>query len=210
MLLIDTVATHIIQQLGQALAQALDVVRDGETMVQYRYLSEVSSLTMREPFSLEVGKCIYPRLPYPSQSGTLERDFIQWVDNDSTIEAFCKINEHKHDFLRLRYLRDDGLPAFYYPDFITRAKDAIYMVETKAAGQINHPNVQRKKRAAINWCADINRLQPEQRFGREWHYALLSETIFYDWRDKGARMADLFEFCRLRESAGTTGQVALL
>lgn len=209
-LLIDTVATHIIQQLGQALAHALDVVRDGETRVQYRYLSEVSSLTMREPFSVEVGKCIYLRLPYPSQSGTLEHHFIQWADNDSTIEAFCKINEHKHDFLRLRYLRDDGLPAFYYPDFITRTKDAIYMVETKAAGQINHPNVQRKKRAAINWCADINRLQLEQRFGREWHYTLLSEAIFYDWRDKGARMADLFEFCGLRESAGATGQVALL
>lgn len=182
---------------------------EGETVVNHRYLSEVAKLSMRESFSVEVVKCIYPRLPYPSQSGNLEKNFILWADADSTVDAFCKINEQRHHFTRLRYLKDDGLPAFYSPDFIVRSKDCIYLVETKARGQISHPNVQRKKMAAVNWCANINRLPVEKRANREWHYVLLSETAFYEWRDKNARMAEMLDFARLREQMGAV-QASLL
>jgi hypothetical protein len=34
--------------------------------------------------------------------------------------AFCKISENRHTFARLRYVKDDGLPAFYSPDFLVR------------------------------------------------------------------------------------------
>jgi len=165
-LLLDPVATHVITQLARAI-MAAEVTRiEGETVVNHRYLSEVAKLSMRETFSVEVVKCIYPRLPYPSQSGNLEKNFILWADADSTVDAFCKINEQRHHFTRLRYLKDDGLPAFYSPDFIVRSKDCIYLVETKAKGQISHPNVQRKKMAAVNWCANINRLPAEKRADR--------------------------------------------
>ncbi|WP_197531808.1 hypothetical protein [Aromatoleum aromaticum] len=50
------------------------------------------------------------------------------------MEAFCKIIETRHDFARLRYVKEDGLPAFYSPDFLVRCADAVYLVETKAQG----------------------------------------------------------------------------
>ncbi|WP_204306265.1 hypothetical protein, partial [Stenotrophomonas maltophilia] len=71
-------------------------------------------------------------------------------------DAFCKINEQKHTFARLRYIKEDGLPAFYSPDFFVRADGAIYLVETKAQGQLSSPNVLRKRRAAVAWCDRIN------------------------------------------------------
>ena len=209
LLLLDPVATHVVTQLARAIMAAEEICIEGETVVNHRYLSEVANLSMRGSFSVEVVKCIYPRLPYPSQSGILEKNFILWADADSTVDAFCKINEQRHHFTRLRYLKDDGLPAFYSPDFIVRSEDCIYLVETKAKGQVSHPNVQRKKMAAVNWCANINRLSAEKRANREWHYVLLSEVTFYEWRDKNARMAEMLDFARLREQAGAV-QASLL
>ena len=208
-LLLDPVATHVITQLARAIMAAEEIRVEGETVVNHRYLSEVANLSMRESFSVEVVKCIYPRLPYPSQSGNLEKNFILWADADSTVDAFCKINEQRHHFTRLRYLKDDGLPAFYSPDFIVRSKDCIYLVETKAKGQVSHPNVQRKKMAAVNWCGNTNRLPAEKRAKREWHYVLLSEATFYEWRDKNARMAEMLDFARLRGQTGAA-QASLL
>jgi hypothetical protein len=33
---------------------------------------------------------------------------------------------------------------------------------------------------------------------REWHYVLLGEQVFYDWRDKGASIRDMLEYAKLR------------
>ena len=51
------------------------------------------------------------------------------------------MHEDKHDFVRLRYVKENGLPAFYSPDFLVRTASSIYLVETKAQGQVAHPNV---------------------------------------------------------------------
>ena len=75
--------------------------------------------------------------------------------------------------------------------FMVRTADAVYLVETKAQQQTNHPNVQRKRKAAATWCSRINELPPYDRGGREWHYALVGESLFDDWRNKHARIAEL-------------------
>jgi len=41
---------------------------------------------------------------------------------------------------------------FYYPDFVVERNDAIYLVEVKAANQVDTGEVQDKKRAAMNYC----------------------------------------------------------
>jgi type III restriction enzyme len=125
------------------------------------------------------------------------------------VEAFCKISENRHDFVRLRYIKEDGLAAFYIPDFLVRTADAIYLVETKAQQQVIHANVQRKLKAAVTWCERINALAPELRDGRAWHYALLGESIFHDWRQKGARMAELLQFSRARPISTSNAQAGL-
>jgi type III restriction enzyme len=104
----------------------------------------------------------------------------------------------RHSFTRLRYVKEDGLPAFYHPDFLVRCGGSIYLVETKAQGQVTTSNVKRTKRAAVAWCDRIDTLTPEQRSNAEWHYVLLGEQVFYDWRGKGASIRDMLEYAKLR------------
>ena len=113
LLLVDTIAEHIIKVWTEQLLAALEMETTGDAEVMHRHLSEVRRLTMRESSSELVNKCIYPRLPFPSRNGGLELSFMEMANRDGEVEAFCKINEQKHDFLRLRYIKEDGLPAFY-------------------------------------------------------------------------------------------------
>ena len=124
--------------------------------------------------------------------------------------AFCKISETRHPFARLRYVKDDGLAAFYSPDFLVRTASAIFLVETKAQQQTNHPNVQRKRKAAVAWCERINQLPPEHRQGLPWHCVLLAEDVVHEWQGKGAHLAQLLDFARLRPLAGASLQTSLL
>jgi type III restriction enzyme len=209
LLLLQPVLDHIVKIFGLALVRAEEHTTSGSTEVRHRHLSEVTRLMVRESASLEVSKCIYTRLPYPARSGGLERAFIEWADLDTGVEAFCKISENRHDFARLRYVRDDGMPAFYIPDFLVRTDDAIYLVETKAQEQVSHPNVQRKLKAATTWCERINTLDAAQRGDRRWHYTLVGESLFYDWREKGARLGELLTFSRVRAAPTAQAQGGL-
>lgn len=202
LLLLQPVVDHVVREFGLALVRAEEHAVIGGAEVRHRRLSEVTKLMVRESASLEVTKCIYERLPYPTRSGGLERAFIEWAQTDAGVEAFCKISENRHDFARLRYIKDDGLPAFYIPDFMVRTAEGVYLVETKAQQQVGHPNVQRKLKAAATWCERVNTLAPELRGGRPWHYALVGESLFHDWRQKGARLGDLLAFSRARAATG--------
>ncbi|MCA3174865.1 MAG: restriction endonuclease subunit R, partial [Burkholderiales bacterium] len=197
-LLVDPVTEHIMRIWARQLLEAEETTTAAYAEVTHRNLSEVEKLTMRESASLAVNKSIYLRLPFPTRSGGLERAFIEAADRDGSVDAFCKLNEQKHSFTRLRYVKEDGLLAFYHPDFLVKCGDNIYMVETKGQDRVNTPNVKRKKRAAVAWCEKINTLEPAQRGNAEWHYVLLGEDVFYEWRDKGASIHDMLEFARLR------------
>ncbi|HEU4857890.1 MAG TPA: DEAD/DEAH box helicase family protein [Rhodanobacteraceae bacterium] len=206
LLLLQPVVDHIVKVFALALVKAEDRSLTGEVDVRHRRLSEVAKLTMRESSSMEVTKCIYPRLPYPSHGGGLERAFIEWALHDASVSAFCKVSETRHDFVRLRYVKDNGLAAFYSPDFLVRTADAIYLAETKAQDQTSHPNVLRKRKAAAAWCERINGSPPELRGGLPWHYALVGESVFRDWHAKGARLGELLAFSRVRVEAGSRAQ----
>ncbi|MDP4301732.1 DEAD/DEAH box helicase family protein [Leptothrix discophora] len=209
-LLLQPVVDHVTKVFGMALLDAQERRIEGETEVRHRRLSEVPRLMVRTSCSVAVSKCIYPRLPYPSHHGGLERTFMHWAQADAGIQAFCKISETRHGFARLRYVKEDGLPAFYSPDFLVRTDDAIHLVETKAQAQTLHPNVQRKRRAALAWCERINQLPEADRDGRPWHYVLLGEDVMADWQAKGATLAQLLRFARLRPVADGAAQVPLL
>lgn len=209
LLALQPVVDHIVKVFGLALHQAESRAAYGGTEIRYRMLSEVDRIMVRTSGSLQVSKCIYDRLGYPNRAGGLERAFIEWAQADSTVQAFCRISENRHAFMRLRYLKADGIAAHYHPDFLVRTADAVYLAETKAQGQVDHPNVQRKLKAAVAWCERINALAPEQRDGRSWHYALLGEGLFHDWRAKDARLSELLAFSRIRPSPGREAQASL-
>ena len=208
-LLLQPVVDHITKVFAMALIESEAPQISGQTEVRHRRLSEVPKLMMRESSSLPVIKCIYERLAFPTRNGGLERAFMEWAQGDAGIQAFCKISENRHTFARLRYVKEDGLPAFYSPDFLVRTESAIYLVETKAQQQTTHPNVQRKLKSATAWCERINSLPPEQRDELPWHYVLLGETLFRDWRSKGARLGELLEFARVRPVANASLQAGL-
>lgn len=198
LLLVDQITGHVMKYWAIAIQQSEKNGTVSDAEVAHRWLSETPKLPMRESSSLAVSKAIYTRLSYPSRNGGLERAFIETCDRDASVDAFCKISEHHHTFTRLRYVKDDGLPAFYCPDFLVRCEDKTYLVETKAQGQVNTPNVKRKRKAAVAWCDKINALDDPDRGSSTWSYVLLGEDVFYDWRDKGASIAELLDYARLR------------
>lgn len=48
------------------------------------------------------------------------------------------------------------------------------------------------------------------RQGLPWHYVLLGEDAVREWQDKGAHLADLLDFARLRPVASAAAQGHLL
>ncbi|MEO7160607.1 MAG: hypothetical protein ABIX00_08940, partial [Polaromonas sp.] len=210
LLLLQPVLDHITKVFAVALLESEQKHVTGQTEVVLRRLSEVPRLMMRESHSVQVSKCIYTRLAWPARNGGLERAFIHWAQADTQVQAFCKISENRHTFARLRYVKDDGLPAFYSPDFFVRTADAVYLVETKAQQQTLHPNVQRKRKAALAWCERINGLSAEQRGSAPWHYVLLAENVLYEWQGKGARLVELLDYARLRPLANASLQERLI
>ena len=209
-LLLQPVVDHITQVFAMALLDAEEALPTGTLEVRQRALSEVPRLVVREAHSVPVSKCIYTRLGWPARNGGLERAFIHWAQADAQVLAFCKISENRHTFARLRYVKDDGLPAFYSPDFLVRTRDAIYLAETKAQQQVMHPNVQRKLKAAMGWCERINGLPAEHRQGLPWHYVLLAEDVVHEWQQKGAHLAELLHFARLRPLGAAALQQRLI
>ena len=199
-LLIDDVAKRIAGVFASALVDtAMNESIEGAEVV-YRKFSEVKTISVREHSAVDVTKCIYAKLPIPTKAGGLERTFIQWADADSKVEALIKVHEYRHDFMRRPYLKADGMPGSYSPDFVVRTAKAVYIVETKAQTALSDENVARKQRAARSWVEQISSLRGDQRLDRTWHYVLLGESSVYDWKNKGAQATDLLEFARIRPS----------
>ncbi|MCX7256426.1 MAG: DEAD/DEAH box helicase family protein [Polaromonas sp.] len=209
-LLLQPVLDHITKVFAVALLESEQKHITGKTEVHLRHLSEVPRLLMRESHSMEVSKCIYTRLAWPAHSGGLERAVIHWAQADTNVQAFCKLSENRHTFARLRYVKDDGLPAFYSPDFLVRTAQAVYLVETKATQQVMNPNVQRKLKAATAWCQRLNELPADLRASLPWHYVLLAENMVYEWQSKGARLGELLDYARLRPLASSSQQAQLI
>ncbi|MBM3241809.1 restriction endonuclease subunit R [Candidatus Poribacteria bacterium] len=191
------ITQHIIKEINKSIYEMQNNIEVEDALVIKEYFSVVPELRMRANYSLDLVKTIYEKLPYPSNKGGLERDFMLFCDNDSQVEAFLKISENYHDFAHLNYIRTDGTLSFYFPDFIVKAKDRIYLVETKAQKDIRDENVLQKQRGALDWLKQVNELNREDRDNREWSYVLLGETTFYSMKDKGASVNDILEYSKL-------------
>jgi type III restriction enzyme len=200
-LLTDMITNELAGNLSSALVRSLtqEVVTIAE--VNFRSLSDVPALSVRASSSVDVTKCIYPKLPIPTHGGGLERKFLVWANNDTKVEALCKISEYKHTFVQRPYLKADGMPARYSPDFLFRTEEMIYVVETKAESALSDINVQRKQSAAIAWCEQINELEPSQRSHRRWAYVLLGEQAVEGSIAGNERASELLDRTRLRSKA---------
>lgn len=198
-LLIEEVSEHIVKEIAKYVVKMQNPESTNDAVVEYRYFSEVDELRVRESFSIPVYKSIYERLRYPANKGNLEKAFIEYVDSQGDVDAFVKVDEYKHTFVKFYYVRDDGMLSFYSPDFIVRCGDEMYIVETKSQDQMSHPNVERKKKASLEWVERMNKLDSQKRNNLIWEYVLLGEDTFYSWKNKGASIRDILQFAKLRD-----------
>ena len=104
---------------------------------------------------------------YKFQSGT-ERDFAIVLENDSAVLKWMRPAAKQFDI----YYGPGGVSR-YEPDFIVETADMIFMVETKAAKDLQNDDVIQKARAGTTFCAAVTEWNQENG-GKPWQYALIS------------------------------------
>ena len=197
------VTQHIVGELARAIFKMQMATTTTQAVVHQIAFSTVKVLRMRESYSQPLQKTIYERVPYPSHGGGLEKAFAQFLDKDSSVEAFLKIDETQHAFAIVYYIRNDGMLAPYHPDFIVKTKDKVYIIETKGNDKIDDKNVRLKQQSTLQWLRRVNALPQEERMGRQWEYVLLSEDNFYSLSGSGATLEDICIRCHVSTSAAT-------
>ncbi len=194
------ITQHIVRNIAKSVYDIQNNLKVTNATIVKRYFSEIKELKIRETYALTVSKTIYEQIAYPSNSGGFEMDFIQFIDRDSKVKAFMKISEYSHDFANIMYIREDGLLAHYYPDFIVKIADKIYIVETKSDRDFNNQNVKNKRLAAIDWTERINELKPEDRDNCIWSYVLLGQDTFYSMSKQEATTVEILDYAKLNKS----------
>lgn len=197
------VTKHIVEQFAVAIYKMQNRLTTINAEVSHTDFSSLRAIKMRESYSMEVQKCIYPRLGYPSHGGGLEKAFIEFLDRDAEVERFLKINENGHSFAIIFYVRKDGLMATYHPDFIVATADKVYLIETKGDDKVDDVNVRQKQTATVEWMKKINALEPGDRMNRTWEYVLVGESVFYSLSGSGATITDICNMYKVSYSVAT-------
>lgn len=106
-------------------------------------------------------KSYYPVNSFDSDD---ERRFAVVLEDDEGVVRFIKppLNQ-----LGLFYRAGKQ----YNPDFLVETKDCKYMVEVKAANQVNNEDVQEKARAGVKWCECASEVDADD---KKWKYRLVS------------------------------------
>lgn len=194
------VTEHIVKEISKVIIEMQNSIEVSGAKIEKRYFSEVPELRMRENYSLEIAKTIYERLPYPSNRGGFEKAFLEYADSDSKVEAVMKVNEYFHNFANITYIRTDGFLSLYYPDFIVKTADKIYIIETKSDKDLNDLNVKQKQMATLDFLNRINNLDTGDRMERNWEYILLGENHFYGLSGNNASMDEICQLAKITQT----------
>lgn len=103
---------------------------------------------------------------YKFDSNT-ERIFAIVLENDVAVLKWLRPSPKQFNI----YYGPGGASK-YEPDFIVETVETIYMVETKAANEINNDAVKEKAVAALEYCRAVTEWNIENG-GKPWEYALL-------------------------------------
>jgi type III restriction enzyme len=103
-------------------------------------------------------KCLYTTQKFDSDT---ERRFATILEDDVDVVKWLKPPK---DLLKIQYAEEDN----YNPDFIVEASSGRYLCEIKRATDMDTAVVQKKAKAAIQWCERASAVSD-----RPWQYALL-------------------------------------
>ena len=141
------------------------VRREVEATGQSLKLSDTPAYTTSRR-TLAPRKSVFNLAPCDSD---LEYRFAGWLDAVADdVEAWAK-NEHDVRFT-VEYIAPSGLMRLYRPDFIVRAHDRCYVIETKGLETIEVPN---KDRRIGEWCRSAS-----EQTDTEWRYIKVTEDLF--------------------------------
>lgn len=194
------ITAHIMRQISQVIYDMQHNITVNEAIVNKRWFSEISTLKMRENYSLDIKKSIYQKTKYPSNKGLFEKSFLEFADRDSAVERLVKIDENYHTFATLHYIRTDGLLSNYYPDFMVKFAQDIFLVETKAEDSLDNANVRQKQKSALDWCKQISALPEPERMNCIWHYALLDDATFTSLSQNNASLMEILRYSELTQN----------
>lgn len=116
-------------------------------------------------------KCLFSKQKFDSDT---ERQLANVLEDEKSVIKWFKINDDKaKEVFDLKYMDPKNLKSYYYcPDFIVETENTKYIIETKAATQINDETVQAKKKVAHDWCKNATDFETVHG-GKPWTYVLV-------------------------------------
>lgn len=99
-----------------------------------------------------------------------ERTFAIVLENDPKVLKWMRPSPKQFDI----YYGPGGVSR-YEPDFVVETAEAIYMVETKAANEVDSENVQEKARAAKEYCRAVTAWNIDNG-GKPWYYSIVAHN----------------------------------
>jgi type III restriction enzyme len=164
---------------------AMSIKDETEKSANWKKLSEQKFWKMRSYGSIPTTKCIYERLPF-TYGGGLERAFAtEILEKSPEVLSYSKINQFtgsKHMYIK--YLSEDGHYKSYYPDFLVKTKESVFVIETKSDKDFKiDPDVVNKARNAKKLCglfSGINVPFNDIQQPMKWEYLIIPETSLKD------------------------------
>ncbi len=141
----------------------------GEPVLDYR-LSPADKSNMAKYLFGGFESCLYPVQKFHSDTERrvaviLEREKAKW---------FKPAKGQFHI-----YYRSGADHLEYQPDFVAETADRIYMLEPKAANEMEAPEVVAKMQAALTWCAHATN-HTASYGGKPWKYVLIPHDAVAD------------------------------
>ncbi len=110
-------------------------------------------------------RCIFNYTPCDND---FEVEFSKFLNSANDVVSFSKIVSKVGFFVE--YRDSEGNLRYYYPDFVVRAKNTYFVLETKGREDID---VEFKDRRIVVWCEDVSKIT-----GMEWKFTRVNEEDF--------------------------------
>jgi type III restriction enzyme len=124
-------------------------------------------------------KCLYDAQRFDSDP---ERRFSVVLENDTDALKWFKPGRGA---FRIHYEHD---AEAYEPDFVVETTAAKYLCEPKRAGEMRDEVVQKKARAAAEWCEHATKHEQEHG-GKPWSYLLIPHDVITESKTMGGLAA---------------------
>ena len=131
----------------------LTLCEDGETVVLNELkVGNTKPFWVNKAEDLTPTKSLFNKIVFDSG---FERDFASFLEGAFDVKAFIKCFR-QIDF-KMEYINSEGIPSYYFPDFVVKLTDGTYyVVETKGDVYINE-NIRLKYERLKTWCDDATK-----------------------------------------------------